>query len=96
MKLHAFRSASALVVAVILAACGGGQADQPTQTAAAVLVSGQSGTAAQVAATMPAPDCAADGCKSPRIIDANAEAYRYDAMRRAAADQAAGNTSSSI
>ena len=96
MKLHVFRSASALVVAVILAACGGGQADQPTQTAAAVLVSGQSGTAAQVAATMPAPDCAADGCKSPRIIDGNAEAYRYDAMRRAAADQAAGNTSSSI
>lgn len=96
MKLHAFRSAFALVAAVILAACGGGQADQPTQTAAAVLVSGQSGTAAQVAATMPAPDCAADGCKSPRIIDANAEAYRYDAMRRAAAEQAAGNTSSSI
>jgi hypothetical protein len=96
MKLHAFRSASALVVAVILAACGGGQADQPTQTAAAVLVSGQSGTAAQVAAAMPAPDCAADGCKSPRIIDANAEAYRYDAMRRAALEQAAGNTNGSI
>lgn len=96
MKLHAFRSASALVVAAILAACGGGQADQPTQTAAAVLVSGQSGTAAQVAAAMPAPDCAADGCKSPRIIDANAEAYRYDAMRRAALEQAAGNTNSSI
>jgi hypothetical protein len=96
MKLHAFRSASALVVAVILAACGGGQADQPTQTAAAVLVSGQSGTAAQVAAAMPAPDCAADGCKSPRIIDANAEAYRYDAMRRGALEQAAGNTNSSI
>lgn len=96
MKLHAFRSVSALVVAVILAACGGGQADQPTQTAAAVLVSGQSGTASQVAATMPVPDCAADGCKSPRIIDGNAEAYRYDAMRRAAAGQAAGDTSSSI
>lgn len=96
MKLHAFRSVSALVVAVILAACGGGQADQSTQTAAAVLVSGQSGTAAQVAAAMPAPDCAADGCKSPRIIDANAEAYRYDAMRRAALEQAAGNTNGSI
>lgn len=96
MKLHVFRSVSALAVAVILSACGGGQADQPTQTAAAVLVSGQSGTAAQVAAAMPAPDCAADGCKSLRIIDANAEAYRYDAMRRAAADQAAGDTNSSI
>ena len=98
MKLHVFRSVSALAVAVILTACGGGQAGQPTQTqtTAAVLVSGQSGTAAQVAATMPAPDCAADGCKSLRIIDANAEAYRYDAMRRAAADQAAGDTNGSI
>jgi len=42
--------------------------------------------APRVAANMPAPDCAADGCKSLRIIDANAEAYRYEAMRRAAAD----------
>jgi hypothetical protein len=33
---------------------------------------------------MPLPDCAAEGCKSLRIIDANAEAYRYEAMRRAA------------
>jgi hypothetical protein len=33
-----------------------------------------------------APDCAADGCKGLRIIDANAEAFRYEAMRRAAAD----------
>jgi hypothetical protein len=56
----------------------------------------QSSSAAQVSAAMPAPDCAADGCKSPRIIDANAEAYRYDAMRRAALEQAAGNTNSSI
>lgn len=37
-------------------------------------------------ATMPQPDCAADGCNSPRIIDANAEAWRYAAMQRAAAD----------
>lgn len=96
MKLHALRSVSALGIAIILAACGGGQADQPTQTADAMLVSGQSGAAAQVAAAMPAPDCAADGCKGPRIIDANAEAYRYDAMRRAAADQAAGNGNSDI
>jgi hypothetical protein len=43
-------------------------------------------TSAQVSANSPAPDCAADGCKSLRIIDANAEAYRYEAMRRAAAD----------
>lgn len=33
----------------------------------------------------PAPDCAAEGCASLRIIDGNAEAYRIDAMRRASA-----------
>ncbi|SFD06872.1 hypothetical protein [Massilia yuzhufengensis] len=32
----------------------------------------------------PAPDCAADGCAGLRIIDGNAEAFRVDAMRRAA------------
>jgi hypothetical protein len=89
MKLHAIRSVSALCIAVILAACGGGQADQPTQTAAAVFMSGQSGAAAQVSNTMPAPDCAADGCKGLRIIDGNAEAARYDAMRRAELEAAA-------
>jgi hypothetical protein len=94
MKLHALRSVSALALAALLAACGGGAIDQPTQTAA-VAVAGQSGSAAKViAAAMPAPDCAADGCKSLRIIDANAEAYRYDAQRRAAADAAAGVTNS--
>ena len=86
MKLHAIRSVSALGLAALLAACGAGETGQPTQTAA-VAVSGQSGSAAKViAAAMPAPDCAADGCGSLRIIDANAEAYRYEAMRRAAAD----------
>jgi len=89
MKLHVIRSVSALGLAVILAACGGGQADQPTVTAATVTMASASGVSAQAASAMPAPDCAADGCKSPRIIDANAEAYRYDAMRRAAADEAA-------
>lgn len=95
MKLHALRSVSALGLAVILTACGGGQIDQPTQLAAAVGVASQSGIGAQAVVTsMPAPDCAADGCRSIRVIDANAEAYRYDAMRRAAADEAAGVTNS--
>ncbi|WP_323143979.1 hypothetical protein [Massilia phyllosphaerae] len=45
------------------------------------------GTAVPTAsATMPQPDCAADGCNGPRIIDANAEAWRYVAMQRAAAE----------
>jgi hypothetical protein len=91
MKLHALRSISALALAALLAACGGGAIDQPaTMTAAAVM----SSSSAQVSAAMPAPDCAADGCKSLRVIDANAEAYRYDAMRRAAAEDAAGTTNS--
>jgi hypothetical protein len=95
MKLHAIRPVAAFAIAALLAACGGGQVDQPTQTASAMMTSSDSGSAAKVvAASMPAPDCAADGCKSLRIIDANAEAYRYDAMRRAAADQAADTTNS--
>ena len=47
--------------------------------------------AAAVAPTgpnMPAPDCAAEGCASLRIIDGNAEAFRIDAMRRAASGDA--------
>jgi hypothetical protein len=82
MKISAFRTVFAVSLAALLAACGSGaQIDTPTQTAA------MSGSAAQVAsANSPAPDCAADGCKGLRIIDANAEAFRYEAMRRAAAD----------
>jgi hypothetical protein len=90
MKLHAIRTVSALGLAIVLTACGGGQADPTITTAAATLTTGT----AQAAANMPAPDCAADGCRSLRIIDANAEAYRYDAMRRAAAEQAAGVSNS--
>jgi len=36
----------------------------------------------------PQPDCAAEGCSSPRIIDGNAEAWRYAAMQRTAAESA--------
>jgi hypothetical protein len=93
MKLLALRSVSALGLAALLAACGGGEIDQPTMTTAAVMTSSAQ-VSAQVSAAMPAPDCAADGCKSLRVIDANAEAYRYDAMRRAAAEEAAGATNS--
>jgi hypothetical protein len=87
MKFSAFRLASALSLAALLAACGSGtDVDLPSQTAAVVHTAG---TATAAAATnMPAPDCAADNCTSLRIIDANAEAYRYDAQRRAEADAA--------
>lgn len=52
----------------------------------------QASTGAPVAPVMsannPAPDCAAEGCGSLRIIDGNAEAWRVDAQRRAAMDAA--------
>jgi hypothetical protein len=91
MKLTVLRTAFGLTLAALLAACGASTTtDQPTQTAA--LVQTLNGTAQPVTmvatATMPAPDCADQGCRGLRIIDANAEAYRYDAMRRAATENA--------
>jgi hypothetical protein len=91
MKLTVLRTVSGLTLAALLAACGASTtADQPAQTAA--LVETVNGTAQPVTtvatATMPAPDCADQGCRGLRIIDGNAEAYRYDAMRRAAAETA--------
>jgi hypothetical protein len=90
MKLFNIRNVFGLSFAVLLAACGAGnEVGAPTQTAALietnVSTSAQPAAATQVAnAAMPAPDCAADGCKGLRIIDANAEAFRYHAMQAAA------------
>jgi hypothetical protein len=42
--------------------------------------------AAQSGGPNPSPDCAAENCQGLRIIDGNAEAYRFDAMRRSTAD----------
>ncbi len=57
---------------------------------AAAASAGAASTGPAVAAATgpnnPTPDCAAEGCGSLRIIDGNAEAYRIDAMRRAAAE----------
>jgi hypothetical protein len=39
----------------------------------------------------PVPDCEPENCQGLRIIDGNAEAYRFDAVRRSAAE--AGSTS---
>jgi pyruvate/2-oxoglutarate dehydrogenase complex dihydrolipoamide acyltransferase (E2) component len=95
--LH-LRSLLAIAVTALLAACGGtdAQSNAPTQTAALVQSSAAqaaplatSSAAAQAAAQAPQPDCAPEGCKSLRIIDGNAEAYRVEAMRRAA-DEANG------
>lgn len=99
MKLFSIRNTFGLSLAVLLAACGvGNETGVPTQTAAMVQTNVGAPTAApqapvaapqaQVAsAAMPAPDCAADGCKGLRIIDGNAEAYRYQAMQHAGAPQ---------
>jgi hypothetical protein len=58
------------------------------QLPAAQAMSAQMAVAAQAAAAQgPQPDCAPEGCKSLRIIDANAEMYRLDAQRRAAVDE---------
>lgn len=86
MNVFITRPVLGLAVAAILAACGANTAsDQPARTAG--LVQSATGTAQPVVtvatATMPAPDCAAQGCSGLRIVDANAEAYRYEAMRHA-------------
>lgn len=89
MKFLSFRTASPLSLAVLtsalLAACGSGTQSDAGQ-AAQVQTTGTATTSVATVATanMPTPDCAADNCTSLRIIDANAEAYRYDAQRRAA------------
>jgi hypothetical protein len=81
MKTFALRLILASSLAASLAACGSGvQEDMTTRTAASVT------TGVQVATNTPAPDCAAENCKGLRVIDGNAESYRFDAMRRAADD----------
>lgn len=91
------RTAATLAFTFVLTACGGQyNIDTPLQTAAittsvsatpAVTAAAPAQAAIVVAsATMPAPDCAAEGCASLRIIDGNAEAWRVDAQRRAALD----------
>ncbi len=55
-----------------------------TPTTAPALAAGAPVVATVASATTPAPDCAAEGCASLRIIDGNAEAWRIDAQRRAA------------
>ena len=66
------------------------QAADATASANAVTAAAAAAPAATVptlAANMPQPDCVADGCKGLRIIDANAEAFRYAALHRADAPQ---------
>jgi len=81
----------------LLTACGAGAPTDAIDASAAVKVAttasassvsqatGQAATPVQaVTAQQPLPDCQPENCAGLRIIDGNAEAFRIDAMRRAA------------
>lgn len=88
MKFLNIPSLLTLTLATLLAACGG--ADPATDMAfqAAPVMEKVDVAANQAApAQHPTPDCAPEGCNGLRIIDGNAEAYRLDAMRRAATEE---------
>jgi hypothetical protein len=94
MKLHSISILASLSLAALLGACGGDnvQITMPGASTAAADPAPQPAApihmATQVAsASMPQPDCAADGCKGLRIIDGNAETFRYQAMQQAAPPQ---------
>ncbi|MBQ5950306.1 hypothetical protein [Massilia sp. ST3] len=94
MNFSILRTAAAIATTVLLTACGAGTQEIHATQTASISASGASlaqeaavpSTGAPVApvvsANMPAPDCAAEGCGSLRIIDGNAEAFRIDAQRR--------------
>lgn len=75
------------LIALALSACGGGTASVDdaalVQTAGVIRVVDLSVDPA-ASGKNPLPDCAAEDCKGLRIIDGNAEAFRIDALRRAA------------
>lgn len=82
----ASRAAQAATVTNVMTATAG--TPQASSAAPAPASPAAASPVAAVSSTMPAPDCAADGCSGPRIIDGNAEAYRYAAMQRAALEAA--------
>lgn len=88
MILITFRTLLSLsLTALALSACGGAAEPDahgaPVQSAGVVHVVDLSVDPAS-SGKNPAPDCAPEGCRGLRIIDGNAEAFRIDAMRRAA------------
>jgi hypothetical protein len=88
MKFRTLRIVLACGLTALLAACGAGNSIDSTTLTAATIASDTADQPIVTAstATMPAPDCAADGCRSLRVIDANTEAFRFDAASRAAAE----------
>jgi len=101
MKHFRLSILASLTLAAVLSACGGDNVQIATPSAEPMAQAAPAGpagsdtaataptyTASQVAsASMPQPDCVADSCKSLRIIDGNAEAFRYQAMQQADAPQ---------
>lgn len=84
MSTLSFRNIPGAALIVLLSACGGqGETQAPLQTAAVMRTVAAPG---QGAAPDPTPDCAPEQCRGLRIIDGNAEAFRIDAQRRAAAE----------
>jgi hypothetical protein len=98
MNLATIRTILTASLLSLLTACGAGAPTDAIDASAAVKVattaSGASAfqaTSAQAAlpvqavtAQQPLPDCQPENCAGLRIIDGNAEAFRIDAMRRAA------------
>lgn len=92
MNAIPFRTLLSLpLIALVLTACGG--TGEPTDNAAVASAPAQTAGVTHVvdlsvdrsaSGRNPLPDCAPEGCNRLRIIDGNAEAYRIDAMRRAA------------
>jgi hypothetical protein len=61
-------------------------------TSAAAMAAANPTANAAIAAQGPQPDCAPEGCRGLRIIDANAEEYRLKAQRLAAAEMGGDTT----
>jgi hypothetical protein len=97
MKLFVIRSAAAALLG-LLTACGGSGPDAaPTVADGTALappaMDARPAAGQDLAAGMqpppsndqvPTPDCQPDNCQGLRVIDGNAEAYRFGAIGRAA------------
>ncbi|HEX9174227.1 MAG TPA: hypothetical protein VF861_16380 [Telluria sp.] len=97
MKLFAIRSAAAATLLGLLTACGGSGLDAAPSvadgTALAPPVMDARPAAQELLSGMqpppsndqvPTPDCQSDNCQGLRVIDGNAEAYRFGAIGRVA------------
>jgi hypothetical protein len=96
MKLITTRTLCAAALATLLAACGGTEPDANAPVQLAAVMQSETASAAGNPATQPQPDCAPEGCNGLRIINANAEAYRIDAMERKQREAAQGDAPQGI